>query len=122
VTAHSRRGALPPETAEAVADAMFALSTPSRVRLLGHLRSGPCTVNELVEAVGMQQSAVSHQLRVLREHRLVVVERRGRERIYALHDEHVAAMFDDAVGHVVQLANGRERATTPLVEHRLRPA
>jgi DNA-binding transcriptional ArsR family regulator len=90
--------------AEAVADAMFALSTPSRVRILSHLRQRPHTVKELMQAIGMEQSAVSHQLRLLREHRLVVAERRGRERVYALHDEHVAALLDSAIGHVSDLA------------------
>ena len=92
--------------AEKVADAMFALSTPSRVRILVELRRRPQTVGELTEAIGMEQSAVSHQLRVLREHRLVIAERKGRQRIYALHDEHVASLLDEAIGHVGDLARG----------------
>lgn len=95
--------------AEAVADAMFALSTPSRVRILSFLRERPHTVSELMEAVDMEQSAVSHQLRLLREHQLVASERRGRERIYALHDEHVAALLDAALDHVGDLG-GRKQA------------
>jgi DNA-binding transcriptional ArsR family regulator len=91
---------LSPAVAEAVADAMSALSTPSRVRILGQLRQRPHTVSELMAAIGMEQSAVSHQLRILREHGLVIAERRGRERIYALHDEHVASLLDEAIGHV----------------------
>ena len=51
-------------------------------------------------AIGMEQSAVSHQLRVLRDHGLVVAERKGRHRVYALHDEHVASLLDEAIGHV----------------------
>lgn len=98
---------------------MFALSTPSRVRILGRLRERPHTVRELVKAIGMEQSAVSHQLRVLREHRLVVAERKGRERVYSLHDEHVAALLDDAVGHVRHLKKGRSAAG--LAARRLRP-
>jgi DNA-binding transcriptional ArsR family regulator len=95
------------DTAEAVADAMFALSTPSRVRILSHLRERPHTVGELIEALGMEQSAISHQLRVLREYHLVVAERRGRQRIYALYDEHVASLLDEAVGHLAHLTSGR---------------
>ena len=56
------------QTAEQIADTMFALSTPSRLQILGCLRAGPRTVSEIVEAVEMEQSAVSHQLRVLRDH------------------------------------------------------
>jgi DNA-binding transcriptional ArsR family regulator len=92
------------EVADSVADAMFALSTPSRVRILGLLRERPHSVGELTEAIGMEQSAVSHQLRVLREHRLVVAERKGRRRVYALHDEHVASLLDEALSHVAHLA------------------
>jgi DNA-binding transcriptional ArsR family regulator len=115
----SAAGGLSARTAEAVADAMFALSTPSRVRILGQLRERPHTVRELVKAIGMEQSAVSHQLRVLREHRLVAAERKGRERVYTLHDEHVAALLDDAIGHVRHLNKGRSEAS--LAARRLRP-
>ncbi|MBS1887237.1 MAG: helix-turn-helix transcriptional regulator [Actinobacteria bacterium] len=85
---------------------MFALSSPNRVRILIALRERPHTVGQLVEAVGIEQSAVSHQLRVLREHRLVVADRRGRERLYALHDEHVASLLDEAIRHVSELSGG----------------
>ena len=68
------------------------------------LRERPCTVGELTDATGMEQSAVSHQLRVLREHRIVSVERIGRRRRYALHDEDVAVLVDAALHHV---AGGR---------------
>jgi DNA-binding transcriptional ArsR family regulator len=86
--------------AEQVADAMFALSTPSRVHILASLLAGPHSVKELVEMLGMEQSAVSHQLRVLRDHDLVTVERIGRQRVYALVDEHVSALVEEAFHHV----------------------
>ena len=79
---------------------MFALSTPSRVQILGCLLNGPHTVSDLMDALGMEQSAVSHQLRVLREHQLVTVERDGRSRVYALHDEDVVALVEGALRHV----------------------
>ena len=71
---------LPDATAELVADTMFALSTPSRLQILACLRAGPRTVSEIVQAVGMEQSAVSHQLRVLREHSVLSMRRIGRTR------------------------------------------
>jgi DNA-binding transcriptional ArsR family regulator len=89
--------------AERVADAMFALSAPSRVRILACLRTGPHAVSEITEAIGMEQSAVSHQLRVLREYRFVRAERKGRRRMYGLYDDHVAALVDDAVRLVKDL-------------------
>jgi DNA-binding transcriptional ArsR family regulator len=92
--------------AERLADTMFALSTPSRVLILGCLLDGPHSVSELMDALGMEQSAVSHQLRVLRDHTLVKVERAGRQRLYALHDEHVAALLEEALRHVEQRGEG----------------
>ncbi|HKG19431.1 MAG TPA: metalloregulator ArsR/SmtB family transcription factor, partial [Candidatus Limnocylindrales bacterium] len=49
-----------------VAETLQALATPSRLRILAHLHSGPSAVNEIAAAVEMEPSAVSHQLRVLR--------------------------------------------------------
>jgi DNA-binding transcriptional ArsR family regulator len=87
------------ELAERVADTLFALSTPSRVQILGCLMDGPRSVSELVEALAMEQSAVSHQLRILREQGLVAVERVGRRSMYALTDEHVLALMEEALRH-----------------------
>jgi DNA-binding transcriptional ArsR family regulator len=96
----SREPGIAARTAEQVADAMFALSSPSRVQILGCLLEGPSAVGAIVDALGMEQSAVSHQLRVLRDLTLVRVQRVGRQRVYALHDEHVAALLDAALRHV----------------------
>lgn len=82
---------------------MQALSTPSRVRILARLREGACSVNELAESVGMEGSAVSHQLRVLRHLRLVVGERSGRKVLYALHDSHVGVLLEEATNHISHL-------------------
>ena len=106
-----------PKLSEAVADVMFALSTPSRVRILGLLRERPYTVGELMAALDMEQSAVSHQLRVLREHNLVRATELGRQRVYALSGERVAALLDDAVDHVARLsapASGKRAAKRRL--------
>lgn len=78
---------------------MQALATPSRVRILACLREAPAAVSDLAEAVEMEFSAVSHQLRMLRNLGLVAGERVGRQVIYALHDDHVAALLDEAVSH-----------------------
>jgi DNA-binding transcriptional ArsR family regulator len=95
--------------AERVADTMFALSTPSRVQILVCLLERPHSVSELIEVLGMEQSAVSHQLRVLREQRLVVAERAGRRHVYTLSDEHVAAFLEDALRHVQERSARRPR-------------
>jgi len=70
------------------------------------LRDGACSVNELAQAVEMESSAVSHQLRLLRHLGLVVGERRGRRVVYALHDSHVADLLDQAVFHVEHVRLG----------------
>ncbi len=101
------------DLAAAVAETMQALSTPSRLLILDCLRRSPQPVAEIAMAVGMEQSAVSHQLRVLRHLGLVIGERHGRQVIYALHDEHVGDLLDEAVGHVEHLRMGT--GTTPIL-------
>jgi ferredoxin len=88
------------ESAERVAGAMHALAAPNRVRIVARLRESPCSVTELAAAVGMEQSAVSHHLRLLRELGLVVCYRRGRKVIYALHRKQIRLLLDEAFGHV----------------------
>jgi DNA-binding transcriptional ArsR family regulator len=100
------------EFARAVADTMQALSTPSRLRILGRLHAGPSSVNELAAAVGMEPSAVSHQLRLLRHLGLVVGHRQGRRVMYDLHDDHVGELLEQAIGHVEHLRRGHSRAAT----------
>ena len=88
--------------AERLADTMFALSTVSRVQILTALMDRPRTVSELTTWLGMEQSAVSHQLRVLLDNSLVKVERIGRQRMYSLYDEHVVTLMEEALRHVQQ--------------------
>jgi DNA-binding transcriptional ArsR family regulator len=101
---------LDPDFTQALAETMQALSTPSRLRILGRLHAGPCPVNELATAVGMEASAVSHQLRVLRHLGLVVGRRHGRRIVYDLHDEHVGELLEQAISHVEHLRQGRSRS------------
>ena len=63
---------------------MDALGDSTRRQLFEHLRQGPCSVNELISIVPISQPAVSQHLRVLREARLVKVEKRGQQRIYQI--------------------------------------
>lgn len=89
-----------------VAATLQALATPSRLHILARLQEGPCSVGDLAEAVGMEASACSHQLRLLRNLGLVTGERRGRSIIYALYDNHVAELLDQALYHVEHLRIG----------------
>lgn len=102
------KGHIAPQSIDArlareVADRMQTLATPSRVQILGRLREGPCSVQVLADAVGMEASAVSHQLRSLRQLGFVVGAREGKRVIYALHDSHVAELLGQAIFHVQHL-------------------
>jgi DNA-binding transcriptional ArsR family regulator len=76
------------------------------VRILACLGESARSVGELADAVGMEQSAVSHQLRLLRHLGLVVGERVGRRTVYALHDSHVGDLLEQAVFHVQHVRLG----------------
>jgi ArsR family transcriptional regulator, nickel/cobalt-responsive transcriptional repressor len=91
------------ETARVVADTMQALATPSRVRILSRLAAGPCSVGDLAGDIDMAPSAVSQQLRLLRHLNLVVGDRQGRQIVYALHDDHIGALVEQAVSHAEHL-------------------
>jgi len=93
-------------SAAKVATTLQALATPSRLLILTRLRESPCAVTDLAEAVGMEQSAVSHQLRLLRNLGLVTGTRSGKSIVYALYDNHVAMLLDQAVYHIEHLRLG----------------
>ncbi|MCC3650998.1 MULTISPECIES: ArsR/SmtB family transcription factor [Streptomyces] len=99
-----------------VAATLQALATPSRLHILARLREGPCSVGDLAEAVGMEASACSHQLRLLRNLGLVTGERHGRSIVYALHDDHVAGLLDQALYHVEHLRLGLSDAPADTPE------
>jgi len=104
---------LDPTLTELVAETMQALSTPSRLKILGRLAQGPCGVNALAEAVEMRGSAVSHQLRILRHLGLIVGRRDGRQVIYGLYDDHVALLLEQAISHVEHLRHGQADRAAP---------
>lgn len=106
VDGRATRARLDAATAKSVATTLQALSTPSRLLILATLREGPATVGELTEAVEMEQSAVSHQLRLLRNLGLVDGQRHGRTIVYSLYDTHVAELIDQAIYHAEHLRLG----------------
>jgi DNA-binding transcriptional ArsR family regulator len=93
-------------SAASVAQTMQALAAPSRLLILSRLRREPCTVTRLAADVGMEQSAVSHQLRLLRHLGLVAGTRDGKTTVYSLYDDHVARLLDEAVYHSEHLRLG----------------
>jgi DNA-binding transcriptional ArsR family regulator len=93
-------------SAASVAQTMQALAAPSRLLILSRLRREPCPVGQLAADIGMEQSAVSHQLRLLRHLGLVEGTRHGKTTVYALYDDHVARLLDEAVYHSEHLRLG----------------
>jgi DNA-binding transcriptional ArsR family regulator len=98
--------ALDAASAAQVAQTMQALAAPSRLLILSRLRREPCSVTRLAADIGMEQSAVSHQLRMLRHLGLVAGTRNGKTTVYALYDDHVARLLDEAVYHSEHLRLG----------------
>ncbi len=77
---------------------IFADST--RIRIICALGDGELTVGEICAAVGMSQPAVSHQMRILKNARVVKCRRSGRNSCYSLDDDHVAQILNMGVEHV----------------------
>ena len=89
-----------PSDVESVADVFKLLGDPTRVRLLDALTLRERCVGDLATLLGLGESAVSHQLRLLRGARLVRVRRAGRLAYYALDDHHVIGLLQDTRKHV----------------------
>ena len=77
-----------------------ALASPTRLKLLAALRDRERCVHDLVGELHAEQSAVSHQLRVLRDLRIVRARQDGRHVFYALDDTHVRHLYDYGLRHV----------------------
>ena len=87
---------------ERVAELFAILGDPTRVRVLTALRPGELCVTDLAATTGINRTTVSHQLRVLRAHRLVQRRREGKTVFYAIDDDHVDALLDMAASHAAE--------------------
>ena len=72
----------------------------SRIKILFALLGKELSVNELAQSIGMTQSAVSHQLRILKTNGLVRYNRKGKSLIYALSDDHVTKILNMGLEHI----------------------
>ncbi len=107
------RVALPDANAASDLAALFgALGDPTRVRLLAALATGALCVCDLAAALGMTQSAVSHQLRLLRTLGLVRARREGKLVWYALDDDHVRALLAIGAEHIGHRTPARSEKET----------
>jgi ArsR family transcriptional regulator len=87
-------------TATRLAGFFKALSDPTRVRIISALSGGQLCVCDLAATLGMSQSAISHQLRLLRQLRLVKRRREGQMAYYTVDDEHVSHLFEQGMSHL----------------------
>jgi len=86
-----------------LAEIFKVLGDPTRIRILQALSQRELCVCDLAELLGMSQSAVSHQLRVLRTARLVRYHKEGKMVHYSLDDQHVTTLFNQGLEHVRHL-------------------
>ncbi len=76
------------------------LGDPTRIRVIYALSKCEMCVCDIAEALSMTQSAISHQLRLLRTMRLVKYKKEGKSVIYSLDDEHILQLFRQGMEHV----------------------
>lgn len=92
---------LTPEVTTDLARLFEAMSDPTRVRIIAALIDGEVGVGELVERIGLTKSAVSHQLRGLRDKRLIRTRKQGRNVFVCIDDEHIIELFQRGLDHVM---------------------
>ena len=85
-----------------LADLFKVFSDTTRIKILFALMDKDLCVADIAETIGASQSAVSHQLRILKQARLVKFQREGKNVIYALSDDHVHTMLDQGMPHICE--------------------
>ena len=93
---------LPQQYIQPLADVFKVLGDPTRLRILRVLMNQEVCVRDIADELGMGQSAVSHQLRILRDARLVQFRRDGKTVYYSLADAHVFTLLDVGLEHVAE--------------------
>ncbi len=90
------------DTLRELADLFKVLSDHTRIRILHALLHAELCVCDLVDVLDMNQSAVSHQLRVLRTAKVVKYRKEGRNVFYSLDDDHIFSLLRDGMDHVME--------------------
>lgn len=85
-----------------LADLFKVFADTTRIKILYALMGGPCRVTDIAQAVNASQTAVSHQLRSLKQARLVKFQRDGKNVIYSLSDDHVFTMLAQGLTHICE--------------------
>lgn len=100
-------------SAIALAETFRMLGDTTRVRILDALSRAELCVQDIARHIDSSESAVSHQLRLLRGMRLVRPRRAGRQIFYSLDDQHIVRLFAQGLEHVQEAARVRRPAETP---------
>lgn len=90
------------ETLEQIAMLFKAFGDATRVEILSLLACGERCVNDIAEAVKLSQSAISHQLRILKQMHLIKSRRDGKNLLYSLADDHVLTILQTGLEHVLE--------------------
>ena len=85
-----------------LADLFKVFGDSTRLRVMVTLSDSEMPVMEIAEALGMEQSTISHQLRVLRQNKLVRVRREGKQMYYSLDDDHVKKIIEMGMEHILE--------------------
>jgi ArsR family transcriptional regulator len=99
-SAERRARMMPARTVQVLAETFRVLGDPTRVRILDALSTGELCVCDIATMVGISESAVSHQLRLLRGMRLVRPRRAGRQVYYTVDDHHIVELLRQGLTHV----------------------
>ncbi|NCO65849.1 MAG: transcriptional regulator [Candidatus Aquicultor secundus] len=91
---------IPDVAIERLSDTFKVLSDPTRVKIVFALLRSELCVCEIAEVVGMSQSAISHQLRKLKDHRVVKRRKAAKMVYYSLDDEHIIKLLTEGISHV----------------------
>ena len=91
------------DDAREIARFFQVLADPTRVRIVKALAEGAWCVSELTQALGMDQPAISHQLKYLRELGVVQWEKTGRHVYYSLSDTHLRDILESSIEHLACL-------------------
>jgi DNA-binding transcriptional ArsR family regulator len=95
-----KRPPLSDGSAVALAETFKVLGDTTRVRILDALSRAELCVCDIAQTVGLSESAVSHQLALLRGTRLVRTRREGRQIFYTLDDDHIVGLLEQGLEHV----------------------
>ena len=90
------------QTMEQIAELFKAFGDPTRVHILSLLLQQELCVNDIAEAVAISQSAISHQLRILKQMHLIKFRREGQNIWYSLADDHVRTILQMGLEHVME--------------------